>query len=828
MLKTPFSYKDINLSVDERLQIAISLHKDGQLDCAKDAYEYILSMKEDDYDSTQLLGVLAFQQNRFLDAVNYFSHAISIAPHVVDAHFKLGLVHQHLKQFKDASVCFSAAIELSPQYAQAHASLGLTYHAIGRYESALLCLEEALRLSPEIPEVYVSHGATMFELKRFEDAVRSFDKALSLNPKLVNAHNNRGISLKALKKFGAAKDSLDMAIRLNPNYAAAYSNRGLLFRETQKIDEAISDLNKAIQLNPNYPQAHCNLGVVHVDLGRYEAAIKCYDEAIRLRPDYVEALCNRGIALRIVKRYSDSIASYQRAMEIRPDFADTFSNLGNALQDLGRVEEAISNFDHAIKLNPKFGIAYANRASSLRLLCRYVDAIASVGKALELNPSLPVGLQNYSSMLSHLSDYREVCKYSDAALERATPETLEMIWEVRLYSWIYHPDLSAQEICAEHQRWGSQFAGLGIEGFGDHDRTPTRRLRVGYVSPDFRGHTCRFYFEPLFSQHDHTHFEVFAYSNVLIEDEHTHRLKPYFDQWRSILGLSDEAAAQMIRQDKIDILVDACGHMVDTRLRVFAHKPAPIQVTWLGAAWTTGLPQMDYVLFDPYMAPPGTATSEQIIRLPRTWAAFRPGQRALGVEVSESAAAKSGHITFGYSGRSERLNYRVFRAWGRILSRLPQARLILDYKAFADSKNQAYYREFLQTHGVDTSRVQMRNSENIFEGLADVDILLDSFPHSGGTMLFDALWMGVPAVTLASERPVGRIGTSLMSNLGLSQWVAQSEQDYEDKAVAFAQNIPALEVLRSTLRSRMQGSPLMDERSFARDVEAAYQGMWLN
>ena len=196
--------------------------------------------------------------------------------------------------------------------------------------------------------------------------------------------------------------------------------------------------------------------------------------------------------------------------------------------------------------------------------------------------------------------------------------------------------------------------------------------------------------------------------------------------------------------------------------------------------------------------------------------------------MSESAASKSGQITFGYSGRSERLNYRVFKAWGRILSKLPQAQLILDYKAFADPKNQAYYKEFLQKHGVDTTRVQMRNSENIFEGLADVDILLDSFPHSGGTMLFDALWMGVPAVTLASARPVGRIGTSLMTNLGLGDWVAQSEQEYEDKAVAFAQDIPALAKLRSTLRPRMQSSPVMDEKSFAKDVEAAYQGMWLN
>jgi predicted O-linked N-acetylglucosamine transferase (SPINDLY family) len=268
--------------------------------------------------------------------------------------------------------------------------------------------------------------------------------------------------------------------------------------------------------------------------------------------------------------------------------------------------------------------------------------------------------------------------------------------------------------------------------------------------------------------------------------------------------------------------------MADNRLRVFVHKPAPIQLTWLGAAWTSGLPQMDYILFDPYMGPEGTAASEQIMRLPRTWCVYRPGERATRASVKISPAVSNGYITFGYSGRTERLNHRVFHTWGRILKRLPQARLILDFKPFNDPKTQAYYREFLQAHSVDTSRVIMRNSENVFEGHGDIDILLDSFPHSGGTMLFDAVWMSVPVITLASARPVGRVGTSLMTNLGLPEWVAKDEQEYEDKAVAFAQDIPALASLRSSMRARMLSSPLMDEKGFAQDMEAAFETMWGN
>jgi len=266
--------------------------------------------------------------------------------------------------------------------------------------------------------------------------------------------------------------------------------------------------------------------------------------------------------------------------------------------------------------------------------------------------------------------------------------------------------------------------------------------------------------------------------------------------------------------------------MAYTRLTVFAHKPAPIQVTWLGSAWTTGLPQMDYVLFDPYMAHEGTVVSEKIVRLPRTWAAFRPGEKAHQRAVKPAPVIQNGYVTFGYTGRTERLNHRVFHAWGRILRRLPQVRLVLDYKAFSDPKTKAYYQNFLHEHGLDTARVTLRYSEDIFEGLGDIDILLDSFPHSGGTMLFDALWMGVPAVTLASSRPVGRIGTSLMTNLGLPEWVAQNEQEYEDKAVAFALDASRLGSLRSKMRAMMQASSVMDEKAFAQDVEAAFKTMW--
>jgi len=247
-------------------------------------------------------------------------------------------------------------------------------------------------------------------------------------------------------------------------------------------------------------------------------------------------------------------------------------------------------------------------------------------------------------------------------------------------------------------------------------------------------------------------------------------------------------------------------------------------VTWLGAAWTTGLEAVDYVLFDPYLAPPETLAREKIVRLPHCFVPFQAM-----VEADQPApppCLTTGYVTFAYSGRTERLNHHTFRVWGEILRRLPESRLVLDFRHFADPLNRAHFHALMARHGLDPQRVEMRNSSNIFQGLHDFDILLDCFPHSGGTMLVDALWMGVPALTLASRPPLGRIGTTFMTNIGLPQWVAHSEQEYIEKACAFASDRRALADLRAGMRERMLRSHLMDGPGFAHAVESAYRAMW--
>jgi predicted O-linked N-acetylglucosamine transferase (SPINDLY family) len=862
LINNPTTNRSLNKleQVDTKLRQAFALQQQNKTTEATSIYLEVLKNQPNNFNALQLFGSLLIIEKKYKEAINYLKKAVEINSTYAHCYNNLGMAYKALLEHQKAITSFTKAIELQPSYIDAIVNRASLYLEILQFNHAIEDYSLAIKFKPDFAEVIHNRGYAFMKIKQFGDAIENFsiainlkpnfaeafcnraycfteqknydaaiadcDQAINLKPNLAEAFLTKGNVYAKINEYTIAIENYDVAIQIQPHYAEAYSNRGSMKRNLKRLEDAYSDYTIAININPDYAEAYSNRGCLLIELMRFEDALNDQNNAIKLDPNYAPAYSNKGNALKALKRFDDAIKSYEHAIALNQNFAAAWVGHGSCKQQQKQLGAALESYDRAINLDPKMEEAHANKGGNLRLQAKYVDALMSTKVALQIKPELDYALQNYSSILAFLSDYEDVCQYSDLALIHASKIELQSIWGNRLYHFIYHPDLNAEQIVAEHIKWGNQFSNKKQEEFADKNRNPQRRLRIGYVSPDFRNHSCRYYFEPLFSNHNHEDFEVFAYSNVFLEDEHTDRMKAYFDHWRVIHSLDDVEAAQMIRNDEIDILIDGCGHMMDTRLDVFTHKPSPIQVTWLGAAWTTGLPQMDYVLFDPFMAPEGAKASEQIIRLPQTWTAFRPGDRARQANIQPLPANANGYITFGYSGRTERLNHRVFKVWGRILNRLPQARLVLDYKAFVEPKTAQYYRDFLQKHGVDTSRVVMRHSENIFEGLGDIDILLDSFPHSGGTMLFDAVWMGVPVITLASDRPVGRIGTSLMTNLGLSEWVASDEQEYEDKAVGFAQDTPSLFNLRTGMRERMQSSPVMDEASFAGDVEQAFKAMW--
>jgi predicted O-linked N-acetylglucosamine transferase (SPINDLY family) len=397
-----------------------------------------------------------------------------------------------------------------------------------------------------------------------------------------------------------------------------------------------------------------------------------------------------------------------------------------------------------------------------------------------------------------------------------------------LFTMNYDPDKSAEDIYAAYGEFEEALAKPLYGAWRAHgnDRNVERRLKVGYVSPDFRRHSTRHFLLPLLAHHDRSRYEIVAYAELAKEDEITEQYRSHVDRWQPTNGLSDEALAEQVRADGIDILVDLAGHTSGNRLGVFARKPAPVSVSWLGYGYTTGVSAIDYLLTDEASAPLGSEPlfAEAPWRLATPGYVYRPAE-GMG-EVSPLPALQHGQVTLGTLTRSVRINHRVVRVWAEILKRLPEARLVIDSRNYQSSEMQDALAARFATHGIGRERLDIGFRSPPWDVLRSMDIGLDCFPHNSGTTLFESLYMGVPFVTLAGRPSVGRLGSSILEGVGHPEWIARSEEEYIEQAVALASDLPKLAGIRANLRQEMQASPLMDEVGFARKVEDAYRDMF--
>ncbi|MDH4098943.1 MAG: tetratricopeptide repeat protein, partial [Nitrospirota bacterium] len=491
-------------------------------------------------------------------------------------------------------------------------------------------------------------------------------------------------------------------------------------------------------------------------------------------------------------RLNEAEASYRRALELIPGYAVTHNNLGNSLQGLGRLDEAEVCFRQAILLKPDYLEAHNNLGSVLKDLGRLDEAEASFRRALQINPD-----------------------YADA-------------FDNMLFTLNYQPNLSAEEIYRVYQEFDATRCMPLRSTWRTHhnDRSPDRRLRVGYVSPDFRLHSCRYFLEPLLAHHDKTQVEVYAYAELIKEDHMTARYKNYVDHWIPTKGMSDEDLAERVRADGIDILVELAGHTAANRLLTFARKPAPVSLSWLGYGYTTGVSAIDYYLTDEISAPPGSEGlfAEKPWRVTTPSHVYRPTEGMGG--VNSLPALQRGYITFGTLTRSVRVNHRTIRAWAAILNAVPNSRFIMDSANFSDPITQERMALRFAQYGITRNRLEIGFHSPPWDTLRSMDIGLDCFPHNSGTTLYETIYMGVPYITLAERPSVGRLGSSILHGVGHPEWIAKDEDEYVTKAVELASDVHRLAKIRSSLRGQMELSPLRDEEGFTRKMEDVYRKMW--
>jgi protein O-GlcNAc transferase len=622
----------------------------------------------------------------------------------------------------------------------------------------------------------------------------------------------------------------------DPAHNAAMHLLAEIARQTGRDDLALDLTRRALALNPNLPSAHNNLGNLLRDKGQLDEAIAAYRHAIALRPTYAEAHSNLASALKNKGQLDEAIAACRQAIALKPDYAPAHSNLGNILRMTGRLDAAIAACQQAIALNPNLPEAHNNLGNALRDNGQLDEAISAYRQTIALNPNLPETHSNLGSVLKDMGQLDEaIAAYRHAIALRPTYSEAH---SNLVFAMQYHPRYDAEAIAEETRRWNRQYA-EPLRSFIEvhhNDRQPDRLLRVGYVSADFRTHASAHFLIPLLKHHDRQQVEVYCYAQVVRPDAKTLQFQHHAAAWRNIVGISDEQVAAQIRQDRIDILVDLKLHTAENRLLVFARKPAPVQVTWLGNPGSTGLTTIDYRLSDPYLDPPAVSAveppgmdesvySERTIRLPETFWCYDPLD-GRDIPVSPLPAQTSGIVTFGCLNNFCKINDDVLALWANVLRQVPNSRLLL--LARPGSHRQRTL-DRLQKDGIDPTRVEFISNqphEKYLQTYHRIDIGLDTFPCNGHTTSLDSFWMGVPVVTLVGPRSFGRAGWCQLSNLGLTELAAQTPDQFARIAVQLANDFPRLQQLRSTLRPRMEQSPLMDAPKFARNMEAAYRQMW--
>ena len=606
--------------------------------------------------------------------------------------------------------------------------------------------------------------------------------------------NKHLIKAKALVHSGRLAEAAELVARVRrkePGNAEAWFMHGTLLGNAGRLQEAADCLRKTVKLQPENALGHFNLGNTLAALGNLEDAALAYETAQRLAPGQVEIA--RTLARIEIKqgRLTKATDQYKRYLKAHPNDADALGNLGTCYFHLGELEAAATHYREAVKRRPEPGWLDGLGAT----LCRQ-------GKTSEA-----------------LETHRE-------AVKRCPEETRYR--SNLLLTLNYLPDISAQQMLKEHGFWhqlSPDIAGRKRE-FGNTP-DPGRRLRIGYVSSDFRTHSVAYFLDPLFGNHDEAQVETYAYACSPQRDETTERLCAKAHHWRDLSSLDDPAAFALIENDAIDILVDLSGHTAGNRLPLFRMKPAPVQITWLGYPATTGLDTMDYRLTDELADPPGNEThySEELIRLPGCFLCYAPPQ-----SPPVTPSTSTSHVTFGSFNNQAKINAEVIALWGQLLHAVPGSRLLLKNPSLSDPATADYCRTRFAEHAIGTEHLELiglaATTEAHLGTYRRVDIALDTFPYNGTTTTCEALWMGVPVVALAGHSHAGRVGVSLLNCVGLSDLVGRDPQDYLARAAALAENPARLSGLRQRLRDTVNASPLCDGAAFARKIEAAYRDVW--
>jgi protein O-GlcNAc transferase len=707
--------------------------------------------------------------------------------------------------------------------------LGALCGQMGRNDAAIELVSRAIGLR-EDAGFYDTLGRTLKAAGRLEDAISAYRKAIELKPDFAAAQNNLGVALRAAGRIDESKSEFRAAIAVKPDFADAMLNLGTLLVQSGEFGEAVSVYQRAMGISSGNAEAWNNFGIALYETGSLKESVSALQKALQLRPGYAEALNNLGNTLRRMGRLADAIGAYQSAVDLKPGYAQALNNLGVAQWESGLHEQATGSCRAALKISPDFAEAHNTLGNVLRDGGDLDRAAAHFETALNLKFDYAEAHANLAVVLKDQARHEEALDHARRAIAiRADHAAHSNLIYLRYFDSAGDPTAIAAEQAAWYRLHAEQL-GKGIAKHANI-READRRLRIGYIGPYFRRHVVGLNILPLLREHRHSEFEIFCYADVLRSDPVTEECRRYADQWRDIVGMDDEAVADLIRQDGIDILVDLSLHLSGNRLLTAARKPAPIQAAFAGYPGGTGLRTIDYRITDRYLDDPMGKDGEAFekpICLSSFWC-YDETVMGAGIEPVASAlpAKTAGHITFGCLNNFCKVNDGVLQVWARVLREVANSKLIL--LAPAGTARRRTANRFAQL-GVATDRIEFVGHlprREYFWVYNRIDIGLDTFPYNGHTTSLDSLWMGVPVVTLAGSSVIGRAGVSQLSNLGLTELIGRTADEFVEIAKGLSANLERLSTQRAGLRDRMRASPIINAKAFAREIESAYRTMWV-
>ncbi|NWF37233.1 tetratricopeptide repeat protein [Mariprofundus sp. KV] len=664
----------------------------------------------------------------------------------------------------------------------------------GKHENLEVACQEFLNAHRQHAYAWHLAAANAVQLGRFEQGLERVQMAIKLQPQEISFYNTLGSIYRQMGRMQEACRCYKQALELDPNSVECLYNFANFYRDSGEFRRAVELYQNALNVNVQFHAARINLANLYRHLCDSVSAEREFRSLIELGAESVEVVFGLGQSLSDQGEYEEAEGYFRRVVQALPEDPNAVFYLANVLWAQGKISEAEGYHRQSVARMPKFHQAWNNLGNDLRDQGEQQQALACYRKAIELHPSY---MQAHSNLLFELN-----CMLTDGAV-----------------------------LLEEHHRWDEMHAKPLLQQLKfDNERSAGRRLRIGYVSSDFCNHSVAYFIEGVLKHHDAEKFEISCYSNLLKPDDRTAVIRSFVHNWREIGHLSDDAAAQLIRSDQIDILVDLSGHTANHRLLVFARKPAPVQVTYLGYPATTGMQAMDYRITD-LIADPACSDafhSEILIRLDRCFIAFTPYGHA--PDVSALPVDEAGFIRFVSFNHMAKIGPDVVKLWSRVLHAVPDSRLMVKHFSFKDEGVRDHLLKLFADQGIASERIEIftwaHSCEEHLGYYRQADIALDSFPYNGTTTTCEALWMGVPVVTLEGRLHAGRVGSTLMSRVGLERLITADEDAYINIVGDLATDLARLRAIRATLRERMAESELCDSAGLTAVLEGEYREMW--